>query len=285
MDRRFLTVLGASLAFAVVISLVFYEVVAGARKRGPQASRAALEDVVIAARGLSPGSVLGAADLKLAKVPADQFPKGGFKKIEEALGRPVGSSILADEPVREGRLGARGSGLGLGAVIPNGMRAVSVRVNDVVGVAGFVLPGMRVDVLVTGHPPRQEGSVTKTILQDILVLSAGKNIEPDTRGQPVNVPVVTVLVTPGQAETLTLASEWRIQLVLRNSGDRVIEQTPGRALDEILGRAAAPPAAVSRPRAAAVAPPPPPPAPKVTEEVMVIRGTEKTVEQVRVKTP
>lgn len=290
MDRRFLTVVGASLLFALVVSLIFYQMVAGARQRGTRAARGDLQDVVMAARVLSQGIVLAAADVKLAKVPADQFPKGGFAKIDEVVGRPVASSILADEPVREGRLAARGSGLGLGSVIPNGMRAVSVRVNDVVGVAGFVLPGMRVDVLVTGRPAREEGSVTKTILQDILVLSAGKNIEPDARGQPVNVPVVTLLVTPEQAETLTLASEWRIQLVLRNSGDRAIEPTPGRALDQILGRpVAAAPAPVRRPRAAAAAaaapPPPQPLPPKLVEDVVVIRGTQKTVEQVRVKTP
>jgi len=96
------------------------------------------------------------------------------------------------------------------------MRALTVRVNDVVGVAGFVMPGMRVDVLVTGKPPGQEGVVTTTVLQSILVLTAGTTIQPDARGQAINAPNVTLLVTPDQAEILTLASsEGRIQLVLR----------------------------------------------------------------------
>jgi len=202
------------------------------------------------------------------------------------IGRPVASSILAEEPIREGRLASRGSGLGLAPVIPNGMRAVAVKVNDVVGVAGFALPGMRVDVLATGRPEGDSaGSVTKTILQDILVLSAGPTIEPSANGQTINAPVVTLLVTPEQAETLTLASEWRIQLVLRNGSDRAIANTPGRELWELSGT-------THRHAAPAATPPPGPrpvvvrlPAPRPPEEVVVFRGTQRTVEQVGVRNP
>jgi pilus assembly protein CpaB len=283
MDRRLLTVVGTSLLFALVLSAIFYQMVVGARKGGgAKQAKVTTRDVVVAARALPVGVMLTAADLRLEKVSDDQFPKGGFSKVEDLVDRPVLSTILADEPVREGRLAKKGSGMGLGPVIPPGMRAVSVRVNEVVGVAGFVLPGMRVDVLVTGKPT-QEATMTKTILQDILVLSAGPNIEPDMRGTAITVPVVTLLVTPEQAETLTLAAENRIQLVLRNSNDRGVEKTPGRALLELYGGAK--PAVSARPRVVRAEPPPPPaaPPPPVTEDVVVIRGNTKTVEQVAIR--
>jgi pilus assembly protein CpaB len=172
------------------------------------------------------------------------------------------------------------------------MRAVTVRVNDVVGVAGFVMPGMRVDVLVTGRPPGSDNNTTTTtVLQNILVLTAGTNTQPDSRGQAISAPSVTVLVSPDQAEILTLASsEGRIQLVLRNGSDQSIERTPGRRIGELFGSApkeqqrAAAPAPRPRPRPvvvapAAPAPPPPPPAPPV-DQVVVIRGNQKTVETV-----
>ncbi|MGE5567868.1 MAG: Flp pilus assembly protein CpaB [Rhodospirillales bacterium] len=286
MDRRLLTVIGTSLLFALVLSAVFYQMVVGARKGAAKPSKPNLRDVVVAARALPVGATLKPDDVKLAKVPVDQFPNGGFEKVEDVLERPVVSTILPEEPVREGRLAARGSGFGLAPIIPPGMRAVAVRVNEVVGVAGFVLPGMRVDVLVTGRPTGQEMTVTKTILQDIQVLSAGQTIEPDARGQAINAPVVTLLVTPEQAEVLTLATEGRIQLVLRNSGDRGVKTTPGRRLAELYGTAAAKPAAAPppRPRLQPVAPPPPQSVP-TTGEVVVIRGNQKTVEQVAIKKP
>lgn len=283
MDRRLLTVVGTSLLFALVLSAIFYQVVVGARKGGAKPAKVETRDVVVAARALPVGVVLKADDLRLEKAPADQFPKGGFSRVEDVLDRPVISTVLADEPVREGRLAQKGSGLGLAPVIPPGMRAVAVRVNEVVGVAGFVLPGMRVDVLVTGKPT-QDATMTKTILQDILVISAGPNIEPDARGTAINTPVVTLLVTPEQAETLTLAAENRIQLVLRNSNDRGVEKTPGRALRDLYHVAGAP--RPEQPRAVRAAPPPAPaaaPPPPVTEEVVVIRGNQKSVEQVAIR--
>lgn len=167
------------------------------------------------------------------------------------------------------------------------MRAVPVKVNEVVGIAGFVIPGMHVDVLVTGRLPKDDGSITKTILQDILVISAGQTIEPDARGKAINAPVVTLLVTPAQAEALTLASDWRIQLVLRNGGDRAVEKTPGSQLGTLFGRVEAPSRAEVPRRLVAKLQPAPPvqPVPRTTEEIVVIRGTQKTVEQVGVRLP
>jgi pilus assembly protein CpaB len=288
MDRRFLTVLGVSLLFALVISSVFYQMTARA---GPKkAEPTDLRDIVLAARPLSVGTTVKPADIKLGKMPASAFPKGAFGKPEEVIDRPLISNILMDEPILEGRLAARGSGLGLAPTIPVGMRGVTVRVNDVTGIAGFVLPGMRVDVLVTGHPPNAEGSVTTTPLQNMLVLSAGTVMQPDARGQAMPSANVTLLATPEQAETLTLANaDTRIQLVLRNGSDQTIEKTPGREIAELYGERAvhkkssdipAPPRPRTRPVTVVTSAPPPPPPPP--DQIVVIRGTQKSVEVVGV---
>ena len=287
MDRRFLTVLAVSLVFALVVSGIFYQITGRAGTQKAQAP-VELKEIVLAAKPLGLGITVKREDLKLSKVPQDAFPKGAFSKIEEVIDRPVISNILVDEPVFEGRLAARGSGPGLAPVIPVGMRAVSVRVNDVAGVAGFVLPGMRVDVLVTGRPPTSDGTVTATCLQNILVLSAGQTMQADSRGQAMPAPTVTLLATPDQAEILTLANqEGHIQLVLRNGGDQGIEKTSGREVAELYGlkarRGKAPtdtPKPV-RPRVeVAIAKPAPPPPPPPPDQVIVIRGNQKTVEVV-----
>ncbi len=303
MDRRFLTVLGVSLVFALVVSSIFYQMSARAGSGPKKVEQSELKDIVKAAKPLGTGVSIKPDDVKIEKVPSEHFPKGAFSKVEEVIDRPVVSNILVDEPVLEGRLAVRGSGMGLAPVIPVGMRAVSVRVNEVVGVAGFVLPGMRVDILVTGRPPEGNGSMTTTVLQNILVLSAGQTIQPDSRGQAINAPVVTLLVTPDQAEVLTLAgNEGRIQLVLRNSSDQQIAQTPGRDIGELYRRTlsqkkqqavnneayeAQPrprprPVTVAKADVPALPPPQPvvhtPPPPPPPDQVVVIRGTQKSVE-------
>ncbi len=184
-------------------------------------------------------------------------------------------------PWSTGRLAERGAGTGLSPVIPPGMRAVAVKVNEVVGVAGFVLPGLRVDVLVTVHPPDGASARTSTILQNVPVVSAGQQLQPDASGHAVNVPVVTLLVSPEQAEMLTLAgNEGRIQLVLRNSGDRAVTQPSGRDMTELYGRRpAANPAPVrAAPRPVAAAPAPPVAEPD--DEIVVIRGTQRSIEHI-----
>lgn len=285
MDRRFLTVLAVSLIFALIVSTIFYKITSGGGTGPKQPTDT--KDIVVAAKPLSVGLTVKAADLRIAKIPTEQFPKGAFSNINEVVDRPVVSNILLDEPINEGRLAARGSGAGLAPIIPVGMRAVTVRVTDVAGVAGFVLPGLRVDVLVTGRLPTSDTSMTATVLQNLLVLSAGQTIQPDGRGQAINTPTVTLLATPEQAETLTLAgNQGSIQLVLRNGSDQTIEKTPGSGMAELFGGRAKPVAvaAVVKPRpqpkpvvVAPVAPPPPPPPPP---EVVVIRGNTRTVERV-----
>jgi pilus assembly protein CpaB len=296
MDRRFLTVLGVSLVFALVVSSVFYQMTSRAGGGTRKQEVTDFRDIVVASRPLGVGAAIKPADVKIVKIPAEAFPKGAYSKVEEVLDRPVVSNILLEEPILDGRLSAKGAGLGLAPTIPVGMRAVTVRVNDVAAVAGFVLAGLHVDVLVTGRPPGSEGDMTSTVLQDMLVLSAGTAIQPDARGQAVNAPTVTLLATPEQAETLTLANiDGRIQLILRNSSDTSTEHTAGRYVDELYGagrRAAAPapaPSGAPKPRPKPVetvqaAPPVPvpvvlPPAPPAPpDQVVVIRGATRTVE-------
>jgi pilus assembly protein CpaB len=286
MDRRFITVLGVSLVFALVVSSVFYQMTARSSSPSKKVESTDLKDVVVTARPLGVGVMVKPADIKVVKMPASAFPKGGFSKVEDVLDRPVISNILLEEPILEGRLAAKGSGLGLAPTIPVGMRAVTVRVNDVASVSGFVLPGMRVDVLVTGRPPSADGDMTSTVLQNMLVLSAGTTITPDARGQAIQAPTVTLLATPAQSETLTLAgNEGRLQLVLRNSSDQNVEATTGRYINELYGAprkvAAAPstaPNPAPRPIVIAAAPKPPPPPPPALDQIVVIRGTTKTVE-------
>jgi len=290
MDRRFLTVLGVSLVFALVVSSVFYQMTA--RSSGPRkAEQTDMKDVVVATRPLGIGVMIKPADVKLVRVSPDGFPKGAFTKVEEVLDRPVVSNILLDEPLLEGRLAVKGSGMGLAPTIPVGMRAVTVRVNDVAGAAGFVLPGLKVDVLVTGRPPTGDSNMTSTVLQNVLVLSAGQAMQADARGTPVSVTTVTLLATPSDAETLTLANgEGRIQLILRNSSDEGVDKTPGKYVSELYGasRRPAAPAPAARPAAPAarpvvmvappvvvpVAPAPPPP----PDQIVVFRGDKRTVE-------
>lgn len=297
MDRRFLTVLGVSLLFALVISSVFYQMTSRANG-SKKDEKADTRDIVLAAKPMGVGSTVKPADLKLGKVPVSSFPKTAFSKVEEVVDRPVVSSILVDDPILDGRLGARGSGQGLGPMIPVGMRAVAVRVNDVAGVSGFVLPGMRVDVLVTGRPPNSNATVTTTCLQNIHVLSAGTTIQADSRGQAIQAPTVTLLVSPEQAETLTLANnEGHIQLVLRNGSDQTIEKTPGRELDDLYGRRLAKPIKTDDPfstppkpahrKQVAIPLPPAPPANPISpppDQIIVIRGTQKSVETVGSRT-
>jgi pilus assembly protein CpaB len=194
------------------------------------------------------------------------------------------AAIYEGEPVLENRLAPKGAGAGLAATIPAGMRAFAVRVNEVVGVAGFVVPGMRVDILISGNPPGAAsnlGMVSRTLLQNIEVLSAGQNFQKDAEGKPVQVQVVNLLVTPEQAEILSLASnETRLQLVLRNPLDTQTSKTTGIALSSLYGAAVKPPEAAPRPRPVMarvkLAPTVEPPRPAGPVMVEVINGAKRS---------
>src|SRR6266852_8389737 len=139
--------------------------------------------------------------------------------------------MAENEPVLEGKLAEKEAGAGLSSTIPEGMRGLSVAVNEVVGVAGFVIPGTNVDVLVTGRViggARSGGdNITRTILENVRVLAAGQKIEQDREGKPQTVPVITLLVTPADAAKLAMAStEGKIQLALRNTIDSKMVNPP-----------------------------------------------------------
>src|SRR6202034_3447577 len=195
----------------------------------PQASTT----IVAASKDIKIGMILAPTDLTSIQL-VGQVPPGAILDKKNAIGRGVISNIYSGEPILDNRLAPMGSGGGLAATIKEGMRACAIKVDEVVGVAGFVTPGMRVDVLVSGVPPNQGNSQetqTRTILQNIEVLSAGTDIQKDAEGKPQQVQVVNLLVTPDQAELLSLASnETRIQLVLRNPLDNEVAKPTGTAV-------------------------------------------------------
>jgi pilus assembly protein CpaB len=247
---------------ASVASLMLYRLL-----NRPQSSKptTAMSQIAIATRDLEVGTVLKEQDVQLAEWPSSA-PAGSSTRVQDLVGRGVIMPVYAKEPLIESRLAAKGAGGGLASMIPPGMRAVAVRVNEVVGVAGFVIPGMRVDVLISGNRPGGDGNLgtlTRTLLQNLEVLSAGQDFKKDQEGKPVTVQVVNLLVTPEQAEQLSLAaSQTTVQLILRNPLDRDVTKTPGTALallftgDKLKLAESAAPAAPPRPHVAAPAPRP-----------------------------
>jgi pilus assembly protein CpaB len=249
MNRRILIIVSCALVLSLCASYLVYRAV-GARATDSKPPRTV--EVVVAARDLAVGTLVHDADLKMAGWPGP-IPKGAILKRDGSLSRGVISPIYEGEAITENRLSPKGSGGGLAATIPPGMRACAVRVNEVVGVAGFVVPGMRVDVLLTGLPPGGnvlDGARVRTLLQNIQVLSAGTDFHKDQEGKPEQAQVVNLLVTPSQAEILSLASnEMHIQLVLRNPMDTEIAKPPGTILADLFGGARAPePALATRPQ-------------------------------------
>jgi pilus assembly protein CpaB len=242
MSKRLITVFMFALVVAGGASFVLYRLVSAKMSSRPAQPQ---KRMVAAVHTLEIGTLIRAEDVKLIDWPAN-LPAGAIETADAAIGRGVISPIYESEPIVENRLAPRGAGGGLAATIPSGMRAVAVRVNDLVGVSGFVLPGMRVDVIISGNPPGNTsaitGTISKTILQDIQVLSAGPKFQRDEEGKPISVPVVNLLVTPQQAETLSLASnEMRIQLVLRNPLDKGLAQTQSIAVANLFAGASGPP--------------------------------------------
>ena len=228
--------------------------------------------VVVAQSNLALGAELTAADLRVVDWPVSSVPNGAFDDASLLTGRGLIRSVAQHEPFLPSKMAAVGAGAGLPPSIPAGMRAVSVRVNEVIGVAGYVLPGTHVDVLATASPTNQfPDTTTKLVLADVEVLAAGTRLDRDMENdEPIQVTVVTVLVTPEQSEWLALAStEGKIQLALRNPFDDSQPQTPGIGPERLLAGGVpkpAPPRVVVR----TPAPPPPPPPPPPTIEI--IRG-------------
>src|SRR5207302_7382677 len=145
-------------------------------------------------------------DVKVVKFPAANIPQGAPSRLSQVLGRGVVLAITKGEFILPSKLAAENAGSGLPSLIPPGMRAVSVRVNEVVAVAGFVVPGTRVDVLLTGNPSGGNEPQTTTVLENVAVIAAGQKLERNAAGEPQSTPVITLLVSPDDAQRLTLAS-------------------------------------------------------------------------------
>jgi len=235
MNRRLLTILLVAFLIASGCTFLVYRVVGN---KAVAAKPIVTTPVVAAAADIKIGTLLTAANLTTMELKGTP-PKGAILKPSDAIGRGVLADIYQGEPIIDSRLAPVGSGGGLAATIPQGMRACAVKVDQVVGVAGFVTPGMHVDVLVLGVPPGQqdpsEGTLTRTVLQNIAVLSAGTDIQKDAEGKPQQVQVVNLLVTPEDAQTLSLASNLKIQLVLRNPLDTKVEKVERTATGQLFG--------------------------------------------------
>jgi pilus assembly protein CpaB len=237
MNRRLVSIFIFAIAVAGIASLFLYRVLASQlsniQKPAPS------NKLLVAAHDLQVGTLLKDSDLQQV-VWSGPVPNDAITDTREITGRGVVENIYGGEAISKKRLAARGAGAGLAATIPVGMRAVALKVDEVVGLAGFVVPGMRVDVLVSSSARNsaQNDISTRTMLQNIAVLSAGQHIERNTEGKPDNVQVVNLLVTPDQAEILSLVSnETKVQLVLRNPLDTKEGDTHGASLAKLFGGA------------------------------------------------
>jgi pilus assembly protein CpaB len=258
--------------------------------------------IVVAVEKLSPGSRITEKQVRLISWSASVPPEGSFTDLQQVIGRGVIVPLSINEPVLDTKLAAKEAGAGLTSVIPEGMRAVAVKVDDVTGVAGFVTPGTHVDVIAIGTSGvGKEEELSKVFLENVSVLAAGQNLEQDEQGKPASVQVVTLLVTPEDSQKLALAtSQGRIRLSLRNPMDKVQtnpDATPRSLLygnssaapepepvaprptpryrPAIIRSSATKPAAPKpQPEPVAAATPPPVPA-KITVEVELIRGDKR----------
>jgi pilus assembly protein CpaB len=272
MDIRRLTL---AMLIALVLSAgatyLLYSRIKSQRPAAPTTIR-----VVAAVDELPAGTPLTPQSLKVVDWPSSIPLAGAFTKPDQIIGRSLIYPLSPNQPVVESSLAAPGSGIGLSVKIPDGMRAISIRSNDVVGVAGFLYPGSHVDVLLTFRPDGNAPPLTQTILQDVNVLTAGQTLEPDPKGKPQTVNVVTLLLSPRDAQKLVLATQQgSVQFVLRNGADQnKPEQKPVLASQLMADVAPATP----RPHVAA-APAPKAPRPPEYYTVETISGDKHTVEK------
>ena len=198
-------------------------------------------DVVVAADDIQVGVRIEEHDIRLAKLPPGVLPANTYSKRSQVLGHGVVVPISKGEFILPSKLAAEGAEAGLPSLIPNGMRAVSVRVNEVVSVAGFVIPGTRVDVLLTGTPEGGSDQQTTTVLQNVRVIAAGHTLEHSATGEAQNTAVITLLVSPDDAQRLTLASsQGHIQLSLRSPLDTKQDEVAASSARALYRGAAAP---------------------------------------------
>jgi pilus assembly protein CpaB len=284
---RLVAVLAVALLAATVASFVVYRALAV----GTGATPSQTVDTIVAAQSIPAGTMLSRAHLKVVQWPADARLEGSISDPSKVIDRGAIVSLAANEPITDAKLAAVGAGAGLPPTIPPGMRAISVRVNEVIGVAGFVVPGTRVDVVVTfgSESGGRPDSIARVVVSNAQVLTAGTRFDQEKARQdnlPIPTSVVTLLVTPEDAERIALASaEGRITLTLRNPLDTAPTASAGIRSDGLRGLPVPQPASAPRPAPkpapVVVAPvlPPPPPAPE-PYTVEAIRGAKRTTEPV-----
>jgi pilus assembly protein CpaB len=234
-NKRFFIVLTGALLFGVLAAVSVSRYLSSAQALTKNFSKVAVAKVAIPV-----GTKIIAEQVMVVQFPKESTPDGAFENPEKLAGRVAVTNISARDPITESKLAPEGTAGGLSAVIPEGYRAMTVKVDDVVGISGFIMPGTLVDVVVTIDPAEHAGMqnpISKIVLQNIKVLANGQNIDkPDDQREANSVKAVTLQVTPEQAEKLALAaSEGKLQLVMRNSIDQGDEVTPGVNKRGLLG--------------------------------------------------
>jgi pilus assembly protein CpaB len=284
-NARLALVLIVALGAAGLASFGVYRVVSAMPVR--EVEVASLQ-AVVAARPIPVGTIVTSDHLKLVPWPARNPIPNSFTKIDAVVNRGAIVELAENEPLTEAKLAPLGAGGGLPPTIPEGMRAISVRTNEVVGVAGFVIPGTRVDVLVIVGKGARDEAISRAVVSNVQVLTAGSRFDQEnakTEGKPIPATVVTLLVTPDDAEKISLAAnEGQIMLTLRNPLDVAPTTTNGARMASLLGTPT-PPVAIKRVEGRRVVQTPPPapaavPAPKIYT-VEAIRGAKRSEEPVK----
>lgn len=261
--------LALALLMALVMSLVTTYFIYSRVKH--QLVKAPSLHIVASSKPLEAGTLLGPEDLTLLEWPSNLPVEGAFSKADAVVGRILLTPIPAKEPVREQLLAGPGAAIGLTAKIPDGMRAVAVVTNEVNNVSGFLFPGSHVDVLVTLRGDAGKDPMTSTVLQNIQVLSTGERLQPDPSGKPQNVKVVTLLISPDDAQKLMLASnQGTVQFVLRNGADQTATEQKPTLMRQLEGGPVTPAPAL-KPKKTVTASNP------AAYEVEIFDGTKKSV--------
>jgi pilus assembly protein CpaB len=287
-QTRTLIVVAVALTAATVSALGVYAAISRIPVRTVEI---ATNYAVVAARSIPSGSLLIKDSVKLVAWPAQTPLPGGFDSVEAVVDRGLIAGVVENEPITESKLAPKEAGAGLPPSIPPGMRAMSVKVNEVIGVAGFVVPGTRVDVLVTiGVQDQMNDSLSRVVVSNAQVLTAGTRYDQENaqkEGKPIPSTVVTLLVSPEDAERIALAQvEGQLMLALRNPLDTEPTETPGVRTTGLFGGPApakpapAPVNRTAKPRPPVVEAPPPPPPPSIYT-VEAIRAAKRTEEVVK----
>lgn len=270
MNRSRLLLIGVlALALGAFVSFSVYRTLQAKVSAGNEPTA----QVIVSTADLQVGARVGDHDVRVVKFPASLIPAGAFKAPSQVVGRGVILPISKGEFLLPNKLAAENAGAGLPALIPPGMRAVSVRVNEVVSVAGFVTPGARVDVLLTGNPTSTNEAQTNTVLENVEVVAVGQKLERNTSGDAQSAPVITLLVSPDDAQKLTLAStQGKIQLSLRNPVDTRQESLDSTRVNTLYKNAQI--AEAPKPKIVKKAPASTPAPTPSQYSVTVIRGTK-----------